>query len=99
MQSRITIRFFLESLEQVKRGGRLDALMPVLGVLLRKAAVSRFTRTLGTLLKIDHRQGSELVTRYNLYPAASMFGAPRPGTSFSGLSSAMRSSVRGQSWK
>jgi len=30
LQSRIMIRFFLESLEQVKRGGRLDALMPML---------------------------------------------------------------------
>ncbi|MEZ4770106.1 MAG: DegV family protein, partial [Caldilineales bacterium] len=30
MQSRITIRFFLESLDQVKRGGRLDALLPVM---------------------------------------------------------------------
>ena len=31
IQQRIMIRFFLETLEQVKRGGRLDALMPVLG--------------------------------------------------------------------
>lgn len=31
LQERITLRFFLESLEQVKRGGRLDALMPVMG--------------------------------------------------------------------
>ena len=31
LQKRIMIRFFLETLEQVKRGGRLDALMPVLG--------------------------------------------------------------------
>ncbi len=30
MQRRITIRFFLESLDQVKRGGRLDALIPVM---------------------------------------------------------------------
>ncbi|MCA9870512.1 MAG: DegV family protein [Anaerolineae bacterium] len=30
MQSRITIRFFLESLDQVKRGGRLNALIPVM---------------------------------------------------------------------
>lgn len=30
MQSRITIRFFLESLDQVKRGGRLNTLMPVM---------------------------------------------------------------------
>lgn len=30
MQRRITIRFFLESLDQVRRGGRLDALVPVM---------------------------------------------------------------------
>lgn len=30
MQSRITIRFFLESLDQVKRGGRLASLIPVM---------------------------------------------------------------------
>lgn len=30
MQSRITIRFFLESLDQARRGGRLDALVPVM---------------------------------------------------------------------
>lgn len=30
MQARIVLRFFLETLEQVKRGGRLDALMPLL---------------------------------------------------------------------
>ncbi|MFZ2361989.1 MAG: DegV family protein [Anaerolineae bacterium] len=29
-QQRLTIRFFLESLDQVKRGGRLDGLMPML---------------------------------------------------------------------
>lgn len=29
-QRRLTLRFFLESLDQVKRGGRLDGLMPVL---------------------------------------------------------------------
>lgn len=29
-QQRLTLRFFLESLDQVKRGGRLDGLMPVL---------------------------------------------------------------------
>lgn len=41
-QQRLTIRFFLESLEQVKRGGRLDGLMPVLsrlGVALNIRAV------------------------------------------------------------
>lgn len=31
LQRRITLRFFLESLDQVKRGGRLDTLMPVMG--------------------------------------------------------------------
>ena len=30
MQSRITLRFFLESLDQARRGGRLDALVPVM---------------------------------------------------------------------
>ncbi|MBI4794328.1 MAG: multidrug efflux RND transporter permease subunit [Deltaproteobacteria bacterium] len=36
---------------------------------------------LGTLLSIQRMLGSELVTRYNLYPAASIFGAPAPGFS------------------
>jgi HAE1 family hydrophobic/amphiphilic exporter-1 len=36
---------------------------------------------LGTLLKIDRTLGSELVTRYNLYPAASIFGEAAPGFS------------------
>jgi len=36
---------------------------------------------LGTLLSIQHMLGSELVTRYNLYPAASVFGAAAPGFS------------------
>ncbi len=31
VQRRSQLRFFLEQLEQVKRGGRLDALMPILG--------------------------------------------------------------------
>lgn len=31
VRRRSTLRFFLETLEQVRRGGRLDALMPVLG--------------------------------------------------------------------
>ncbi len=31
VRERTFLRFFLESLEQVKRGGRLDALMPILG--------------------------------------------------------------------
>jgi len=36
---------------------------------------------LGTLLKINRTLGSELVTRYNLYPAASIFGEAAPGFS------------------
>ncbi len=36
---------------------------------------------LGTMLNIDRRVGSELVSRYNLYPAAPLFGAPAPGFS------------------
>ena len=36
---------------------------------------------LGTLLNVQRRVGSELVTRYNLYPAAALFGAPSPGFS------------------
>ncbi len=36
---------------------------------------------LGTLLKVQRMLGSELVTRYNLYPAAPVFGASAPGFS------------------
>jgi hydrophobic/amphiphilic exporter-1 (mainly G- bacteria), HAE1 family len=36
---------------------------------------------LGTLLKVNRTLGSELVTRYNLYPAASIFGSAAPGFS------------------
>jgi len=36
---------------------------------------------LGTLLSIKRMLGAELVTRYNLYPAASVFGGPAPGFS------------------
>ncbi|MBU4231378.1 MAG: efflux RND transporter permease subunit, partial [Proteobacteria bacterium] len=36
---------------------------------------------LGTLLKVNRIMGSELVTRYNLYPAASIFGSAAPGFS------------------
>ncbi len=36
---------------------------------------------LGTLLTIRRMLGSELVTRYNLYPAASVFGSAAPGFS------------------
>jgi HAE1 family hydrophobic/amphiphilic exporter-1 len=36
---------------------------------------------LGTLLDVKHVRGSELVTRYNLYPAAAIFGSAAPGFS------------------
>jgi HAE1 family hydrophobic/amphiphilic exporter-1 len=36
---------------------------------------------LGTLLSVQRMLGSELVTRYNLYPAAPVFGAAAPGFS------------------
>ena len=36
---------------------------------------------LGTLLEVQHTLGSELVTRYNLYPAAPIFGTSAPGFS------------------
>jgi HAE1 family hydrophobic/amphiphilic exporter-1 len=36
---------------------------------------------LGTLLNIQRTQGSELITRYNLYPAAPIFGSASPGYS------------------
>ena len=36
---------------------------------------------LGTLLSAQRTQGAELITRYNLYPAASVFGAAAPGFS------------------
>jgi HAE1 family hydrophobic/amphiphilic exporter-1 len=36
---------------------------------------------LGTLLEVRHTLGSELVTRYNLYPAAAIFGQTAPGVS------------------
>ena len=36
---------------------------------------------LGTLLDVKPVQGSELVTRYNLYPAAAIFGSAAPGFS------------------
>jgi len=35
----------------------------------------------GTLLSVERMLGSELVTRYNLYPAAPVFGSPAPGFS------------------
>ena len=38
---------------------------------------------MGALLKIDRVLGSELVTRYNLYPAAPVFGQAAPGFSSS----------------
>jgi HAE1 family hydrophobic/amphiphilic exporter-1 len=36
---------------------------------------------LGTLIEARRTVGSELVTRYNLYPAASVLGGPAPGSS------------------
>ena len=36
---------------------------------------------LGTLLDVQRIQGSELITRYNLYPAAAIFGSAAPGYS------------------
>jgi HAE1 family hydrophobic/amphiphilic exporter-1 len=36
---------------------------------------------LGTLLDVQRIQGTELVTRYNLYPAAAIFGSAAPGFS------------------
>ena len=36
---------------------------------------------LGSLLEVKRVQGSELITRYNLYPAAAIFGAAAPGFS------------------
>ena len=36
---------------------------------------------LGTLLSIQDTVGAQAITRYNLYPAASITGAPRPGFS------------------
>ncbi|MGC2423306.1 MAG: multidrug efflux RND transporter permease subunit [Nitrospirota bacterium] len=36
---------------------------------------------LGALININQVQGSELITRYNLYPAATIFGSAAPGFS------------------
>jgi HAE1 family hydrophobic/amphiphilic exporter-1 len=36
---------------------------------------------LGTLLTVDLRLGPQTITRYNMYPAASITGQPAPGTS------------------
>ena len=36
---------------------------------------------LGSLLQVRHSQGSELITRYNLYPSAAIFGSAAPGFS------------------
>ena len=36
---------------------------------------------LGTLMKVENKLGSELVTHYNLYPAANLIVAPAPGSS------------------
>jgi HAE1 family hydrophobic/amphiphilic exporter-1 len=35
----------------------------------------------GSLMTLRHTQGSELITRYNLYPAAAIFGSSAPGSS------------------
>ena len=39
VRQRTTIRFYLESLEQIRRGGRADALMPLLGRLGKALAI------------------------------------------------------------
>ncbi len=36
---------------------------------------------LGSLLAVKHTVGAEIITRYNLYPAATIFGSSPPGTS------------------
>ncbi len=36
---------------------------------------------LGSLLEVKHSQGPELITRFNLYPAAAIFGSAAPGFS------------------
>jgi hydrophobic/amphiphilic exporter-1 (mainly G- bacteria), HAE1 family len=36
---------------------------------------------LGSFLAVKHTTGSEIITRYNLYPAATIFGSSTPGTS------------------
>ncbi len=36
---------------------------------------------LGSLVEVKRSQGSELITRYNLYPAAAIFGSAAPGFS------------------
>jgi HAE1 family hydrophobic/amphiphilic exporter-1 len=36
---------------------------------------------LGSLVEVRHSQGPELITRYNLYPAAPIFGMAAPGSS------------------
>jgi HAE1 family hydrophobic/amphiphilic exporter-1 len=36
---------------------------------------------LGSLLEVKRTQGAELITRYNLYPAAAIFGSAAPGFS------------------
>lgn len=36
---------------------------------------------LGSILEVKRTQGSELITRYNLYPAAAIFGSAAPGYS------------------
>ncbi len=36
---------------------------------------------MGTLLEVNQTRGAELITRYNLYPAAAIFGSAAPGYS------------------
>jgi HAE1 family hydrophobic/amphiphilic exporter-1 len=36
---------------------------------------------LGSLLAVKHTVGAEIITRYNLYPAATIFGSSSPGAS------------------
>jgi HAE1 family hydrophobic/amphiphilic exporter-1 len=44
---------------------------------------------LGSLLEVKRSQGPELITRYNLYPAAAIFGSAAPGFSSGQALSAM----------
>jgi HAE1 family hydrophobic/amphiphilic exporter-1 len=50
---------------------------------------------LGTLIRFDWTRGSELITRYNLYPAAAVFGSAAPGFS-SGQALALMEEVAAQ---
>jgi HAE1 family hydrophobic/amphiphilic exporter-1 len=50
---------------------------------------------LGTLIRFNWTRGSELITRYNLYPAAAVFGSAAPGFS-SGEALALMEEVAAQ---